>query len=233
MEAKPASDPSATSGRPCYDWGPYHDEVWGTPLRTSRELFAQLSLASQQAGLSWRVVWSKREGYAAAFRGWDFRAIASMTATDVDELCGPAWAGRVLQSRRKLEAIVHNAGVCVEIEDSYPGGLARMIRVQRRPHATLAAYGTMAVRFEGVGSQPCLEPRRASSGLCAAPSHRPWRVSSATTALPPGIPCSRTSIPTGRPIQSRVPPHVGRLASCGLSSRATPTRPTGTWTSPR
>ena len=51
----------------------YHDDVWGTPVRTSRELFTQLSLASQQAGLSWSVVWNKREAYREAFHDWDMR----------------------------------------------------------------------------------------------------------------------------------------------------------------
>ena len=115
--------PSTSQGA-CYEWGPYHDDVWGTPLRSSRELFEQLCLASQQAGLSWRIVWSKREGYAAAFHNWDMHAIAAMTDSDIDELCSPAWAGRVLQSRRKLEAIVHNARVCCEIEAEHEEGLA-------------------------------------------------------------------------------------------------------------
>jgi len=118
------NSPAAPKPAVCYDWGPYHDHIWGTPLRDSRELFAQLCLASQQAGLSWRVVWNKREGYAAAFHDWDMRAIAAMGEADIDALCAPGWAGRVLQSRRKLAAIVHNARVCSEIEATHERGLA-------------------------------------------------------------------------------------------------------------
>ena len=53
---------------PCIFSGDYHDQVWGTPVTDASEIFAQLSLASQQAGVSWRIVWNKRAHYAAAFQ---------------------------------------------------------------------------------------------------------------------------------------------------------------------
>ena len=34
------------------------------------------------------------------------------------------WAGKLMQNRNKLQAIVHNAKLCVDIEDSHPGGLS-------------------------------------------------------------------------------------------------------------
>ena len=43
--------------------GAYHDNIWGRECRDARTLFMVLSLCSQQAGLSWRVVWSKRDAY--------------------------------------------------------------------------------------------------------------------------------------------------------------------------
>ena len=41
----------------------YHDEEWGVPLHDDRKLFEFLTLESAQAGLSWRTVLNKREGY--------------------------------------------------------------------------------------------------------------------------------------------------------------------------
>ena len=111
---------------PCHFDGEYHDHVWGTPVTDSKELFAQLSLASQQAGVSWRVVWNKRLHYCDAFHGWDMRKVAAMTDADLDALCDPQgeWAGRLMQNRSKLNAIIHNAKQCALIEDASPGGLA-------------------------------------------------------------------------------------------------------------
>ena len=54
----------------------YHDEEWGVPVHDDHHLFEMLCLEGQQAGLSWRTVLHKREGYRAAFDGFDARAIA-------------------------------------------------------------------------------------------------------------------------------------------------------------
>lgn len=115
--------PSASSG--CFFGGEYHDLVWGTPVTNTSDLFAQLSLCTQQAGVSWRVVWNKRHEYRAAFKDWDMWAVAAMTERDLDLLCdkeGP-WKGRLMQNRNKLFAIIHNARQCCKIEEQVPGGL--------------------------------------------------------------------------------------------------------------
>eukprot|EP00965_Chrysotila_dentata_P233455 6199585-Pleurochrysis_carterae.AAC.2 len=88
-------------------------------------LFAQLSLATQQCGVSWRIVWDKRHFYAEAFHDWDMHRVAAMTQTDLARLVdksGP-WAGKVIQNAAKLSAIVHNARECLRIEEEHAGGL--------------------------------------------------------------------------------------------------------------
>jgi DNA-3-methyladenine glycosylase I len=97
----------------CVFEGEYHDVVWGSAVRDDdTELFAQLSLASQQAGISWRIVWNKRHHYRRAFHQWDLGKVAAMDdETDVERLAakdGP-WAGKLIQNRNKLRAIVLNA----------------------------------------------------------------------------------------------------------------------------
>ncbi len=49
----------------------YHDTEWGVPLRESRALWEMLMLEGFQAGLSWRTILHRREGFRAAFRGFD------------------------------------------------------------------------------------------------------------------------------------------------------------------
>ena len=113
----------------CAFSGDYHDTVWGTALTSSKELFAQLSLASQQAGVSWRTIWNKRHDYSAAFHQWNMQRVSKMMEADLDVLCdkeGP-WAGRIMQNRTKLSAIIHNARQCVIIDAATPGGLAAFL----------------------------------------------------------------------------------------------------------
>ena len=45
----------------------YHDDEWGIPTHGDRDLFELLVLEGAQAGLSWRTVLQRREGYRAAF----------------------------------------------------------------------------------------------------------------------------------------------------------------------
>ena len=46
----------------------YHDEEWGVPLHDDRGLFEFLALEGAQAGLSWKTILNKREGYRRALR---------------------------------------------------------------------------------------------------------------------------------------------------------------------
>jgi 3-methyladenine DNA glycosylase Tag len=41
----------------------YHDLEWGVPIHDDRHLFELLCLEGAQAGLSWRTVLHRREGY--------------------------------------------------------------------------------------------------------------------------------------------------------------------------
>ena len=54
----------------------YHDEEWGTPSHDERHLFEMLVLEGAQAGLSWSTILHKREGYRAAFAGFDVEQVA-------------------------------------------------------------------------------------------------------------------------------------------------------------
>ncbi len=117
---------SDDSRMPCAFSGEYHDEVWGTPVKSSGELFKQLSLITQQCGVSWRLVWNKRHHYTAAFHNFNMERVAAMTEGELDSLCdkeGP-WQGKLIQNRAKLGAIIHNARICVRIEKTTRGGLS-------------------------------------------------------------------------------------------------------------
>jgi DNA-3-methyladenine glycosylase I len=84
----------------------YHDREWGVPVHDDRLLFEFLVLDGAQAGLSWSTILRKREGYRAAFRGFDPAAVAEMGPEDVNELLRSA---EIVRNRKKIESAIGNA----------------------------------------------------------------------------------------------------------------------------
>src|SRR3979411_3157673 len=66
--------------------GRYHDEVWGTRTYDESAMFEALTLGVFEVGLSWSIVFGKRDAFRTAFRGFDVARVAAMTQRDVDRL---------------------------------------------------------------------------------------------------------------------------------------------------
>jgi DNA-3-methyladenine glycosylase I len=84
----------------------YHDREWGIPVHGEAALFEALVSTYFENGLSWRLVFNKREALRRAFADFDPAAVATMTAHDVDLLMGDP---TIIRNRAKIEATVHNA----------------------------------------------------------------------------------------------------------------------------
>jgi DNA-3-methyladenine glycosylase I len=84
----------------------YHDAEWGVPVRDSRALWEMLILEGAQAGLSWRTILHRREGYRAAFAGFDPDEVARFGEADVDRLMRDPG---IIRARAKIEAVIGNA----------------------------------------------------------------------------------------------------------------------------
>jgi DNA-3-methyladenine glycosylase I len=84
----------------------YHDEVWGTRTYDESAMFEALTLGVFQVGLSWSIVFGKRDAFQRAFRGFDVGKVAAMTARDVERLVQDA---SIIRNRAKIEATVDNA----------------------------------------------------------------------------------------------------------------------------
>ncbi len=91
----------------------YHDTEWGVPVFTDADLFEALTLEGAQAGLSWSTILKKREGYRAAFRGFDPTLVASFGTADVDRLVEDAG---IVRHRGKIESTVNNAQRVLEVQ---------------------------------------------------------------------------------------------------------------------
>jgi DNA-3-methyladenine glycosylase I len=92
----------------------YHDDEWGVPVRDPQRLFELLCLEGAQAGLAWITILRKREGYRAAFDGFDVRRIADYTDADRDRLLADAG---IVRNRAKIAAFIGNARAWLAVDD--------------------------------------------------------------------------------------------------------------------
>lgn len=116
----------------------YHDTEWGRPLRDDRKLFEMLILEGFQAGLSWITILKKRENFRRAFKAFDPKKIARMTAADVKRLMQDEG---IVRNRLKIEGAILNAKAYLEIKKEFgsfsdylwqfTGG--KTLRARRRP----------------------------------------------------------------------------------------------------
>jgi DNA-3-methyladenine glycosylase I len=100
----------------------YHDEEWGVPLYDDRKLFEFLLLDSFQAGLSWRTILYRREGFRRAFDDFRPEVVAVYTLADVERLLSDPG---IIRNRQKVDAAIANARRTLEVQ---------------REHGSLAAY---------------------------------------------------------------------------------------------
>jgi len=108
------------------DWVPandplylaYHDEEWGVPVHDDRRLFEFLTLEGAQAGLSWSTILRKREGYRAAFAGFDPAAVASFDQGTVERLLQDPG---IVRNRLKIESTVQNARLVLDLQREFGG----------------------------------------------------------------------------------------------------------------
>ena len=107
-----------------------------------------MSKAVFQSGMSWKVVEAKWPGTQDAFRGFDAQAVARLTPDDLDALTGDK---RVIRNRRKLEAVVRNAGRMLELEAEH-GSFRDYLRSHDGFEATVS---DLRKQFKFLGDMGC------------------------------------------------------------------------------
>ena len=124
-----------------------------------------------QTGLSWRVVEAKWTEIREALKGFDPDIVANFTPADLDEL---AKDKRVIRNRRKLEAIVENAGRVLELDETHGsfrdylrshGGFENTIKDLRKQFKFLGDTGCYHFLYVVGEEVPSYEEWRASRGM--------------------------------------------------------------------
>lgn len=91
----------------------YHDVEWGAPLFDDQRLFEFLVLEGAQAGLSWKTILYKREGYRSAFDRFDPAKVARYDEAKITQLQKDA---AIIRNRQKIISAVNNARLFLAVQ---------------------------------------------------------------------------------------------------------------------
>lgn len=127
----------------------YHDAEWGHPVTDDRRLFEKICLEGFQSGLSWLTILRKREGFRAAFDGFDFDKVAAYGEAEIARLLGDAG---IVRHRGKIASTINNAG---------------------RAQALVREFGSLAAYFWRFEPQPEERPAHFTKAELRAASQTP------------------------------------------------------------
>ena len=94
----------------------YHDNEWGVPVCDDQKHFEFLILDTFQAGLSWKTILYRREGFRKAFAGFDVKKVSKYNEQKVEELMQDE---RIIRNRLKITGTIKNAKAFIEIQKEY------------------------------------------------------------------------------------------------------------------
>jgi DNA-3-methyladenine glycosylase I len=94
----------------------YHDEEWGVPVYNDQKLFEFIILEGAQAGLSWKTILMRREGYRKAFKNYDAKKVARMDDSDVERLMHDTG---IIRNRLKIKSTISNAQIFLKIQKEF------------------------------------------------------------------------------------------------------------------
>lgn len=102
------------------DYVAYHDTEWGFGVTSDVRLFEKICLEGFQSGLSWLTILRKREGFRAAFAGFEPETVARFGEHDVARLLADT---SIVRHQGKIRSTINNAARAVEMIDAH-GSLA-------------------------------------------------------------------------------------------------------------
>ena len=94
----------------------YHDEERGVPVHNDRKQFEFLMMEVMQCGLNWNMMIQKREVFRTCFDDFDFDKVAAYDEVDIERILGTEG---MIRSRRKVEAVIHNAQCFQKIQTEF------------------------------------------------------------------------------------------------------------------
>ncbi len=94
-------------------------------IRDDNKIFEVLMLEASAAGLKRQMIQSKKEEYERAFEKFDVDKLSRFTERDVDRLMRSDT--KIIKTRRKIDAVIHNAKKVKEIQEEF-GSFDKYVR---------------------------------------------------------------------------------------------------------
>lgn len=94
----------------------YHDHIWGKKPRQDRGYFEALCIEIFEAGLNFKLILGKLEHLRKQYKNFEPERVVRMKDGAVDKILEDA---NGIRSRVKAEAIIHNAGIVLELAGQY------------------------------------------------------------------------------------------------------------------
>ena len=128
----------------------YHDEIWGTRTYDESAMFEALTLGVFEAGLSWSIVFGKRDAFRKAFHDFDVAKVAAMTDRDVDRLLqNPS----IIRNRAKIQSTVDNARAMMSASPSLPTLAKSYEETRKRAPRSVADLPSSTPQAEALAKQ--------------------------------------------------------------------------------
>jgi DNA-3-methyladenine glycosylase I len=128
----------------------YHDEVWGTRTYDESAMFEALTLGVFEAGLSWSIVFGKRDGFRKAFLDFLVVKVAAMTEQDVNRLVQDT---SIIRNRAKIQATIDNARAMMSASPSLMALAKSYEVIRRRSPRSVADLPTSTPQAEAFAKQ--------------------------------------------------------------------------------
>lgn len=94
----------------------YHDTEWGVPVHDDRTHYEYIVLDGAQAGLSWKTILHKREGYRKAFADFNPEIVARYDEKKIENLLQDP---SIVRNRLKVTGAVKNAGAFLDVQAEF------------------------------------------------------------------------------------------------------------------
>ena len=94
----------------------YHDQEWGVPVKDDHKWFEFIVLESFQAGLSWKTILHRREGFRKVFFNFDVKKVSKMKEIRILELMEDKG---IIRNKLKIRSTVSNAKAFMEIQKEF------------------------------------------------------------------------------------------------------------------
>lgn len=94
----------------------YHDTEWGVPVHDDLKWFEHIILDGAQAGLSWKTILHRREGYRRAFDCFDPVKVARYDEARYNQLMNDEG---IIRNRLKIRSAINNAKAFIKVQEEF------------------------------------------------------------------------------------------------------------------